>query len=107
MKNLFFGLAVAVVALGASAFTNVSKVASGDVYANKVASSPYVKISSAYNPLLCDDDINTDICAYTVTEAGAATVTASDYTKAELEAFANLPQPFVTRSTSNGIYSGL
>ena len=106
MKKVFFGVAVVAIALSASAFTN-AKVAAGDVYGNTSTGSPqYSKLTQTFNPDLCQNSEETR-CAYTVTQAGAPFVIAASYTEAQLEAFANqTPNPYVTRSSSNGLYTG-
>lgn len=101
MKKVFFALFAVVVAVGGSAFTNVT---TGTIYGN-TDDEHYTSRTSAYESGLCNDELATKKCAYQVTAAGASTVTAPSYTDVQLANFKTLG--YVTELPAIGIYSGM
>jgi hypothetical protein len=88
MKKVFFGLAVALVALSASAFTNATKLATGSIYVQD-ADDSYNLISPANYLLGICDDADDSPCAVEVTDLGTANNVESfaPYTDAEIATY--------------------
>lgn len=105
IKKIALSLLVVGLAIGTQAFKNVEKVAEGDIYGSREDTNPYDKLVNTYNSDLCTTT-TTKHCFYTVTPEGAGTVSGSSYSETQLEIWASQPIPFVTRSTTTGIYSG-
>ncbi|WGQ09719.1 hypothetical protein QG516_24705 [Pedobacter gandavensis] len=106
IKKIALSLLVVGLAIGTQAFkTAESNVAEGDLYGSRLGINPYEKLSDPYDPSECVGN-PTKHCFYSVTTAGAGTVTAPSYSEAQLEIWASQPTPFVTRSSTTGIYNG-
>jgi len=73
-KKIAFGLLVGAMAIGFSSFTNASKKAAGDVYA-ETSNGQYTLING-YNPANCQNTTS-NVCAYEVTTSGSSHVTSS------------------------------
>ncbi|WP_179413082.1 hypothetical protein HDF19_10805 [Mucilaginibacter sp. E4BP6] len=101
-KQIAFGLLVGALALGFSSFTNAKKAA-GDQYGNQ-ANGSYQKLSSAYNPSLCENTKSVP-CGYEVTTAGATHVTSSNFTAAQASTFQS--NGWITPiDADKGVYDG-
>lgn len=109
LSKFLVGVSLAVVMVGGSAFKMAENAkaarAAGDMYGSRDEDNPYQHLSQPYDPDLCEAGA-AKRCFYQVTEAGASTVTGSSYTEAQLETWANQTIPFVTRSSTSGIYAG-
>ena len=98
MKKVFLGLFVAAVALSASAFTNVKKVAPGDRYVQ--ATSGIYSKTTAYDALLCDE--SSQACSYIQVLPGTFT---SPLSQTDIDN-ANAANPGTFVPQEEGIYTG-
>lgn len=91
MKNLFFGLVVAAVAMGTSAFTvekeaaKRAKLATGDIWVNTNNSGTYQQLvpASAYDDTNCQD-ANAHICSFIRTPLNPSTTLPATMTAAQI-----------------------
>lgn len=102
MKKVFFALFAVVIAVGGSAFTNVS-VPVGTIYGSTTGTNYTKRIATAYNNLDCQDNV-AKMCAYQVTSEGVEFVTESSYTNQQLQDFKDDGYVVELGGAKTGIY---
>lgn len=101
MKKVFFALFAVATAIGGSAFTS-AKV-TGTVYGN--TDGNYAKSTTTiYDNTNCDSRPLQKTCAYQVTAAGQAIVTASSYSDLQMSSFLASEYVEIIPGASNGLY---
>lgn len=101
-KQIAFGAMICALAMGFSSFTSATKIAAGDVYANKDDSGTYNKLANPYTPADCASD--TPVCAYFVTASGAPHVSGATLSASQIST--DLSHGWISSEGTNGLYSG-
>lgn len=104
MKRLFFGLLVASVALGGSAFTNAKSDVKfvGEIYVNANNSGDYLVLGSTYNPNNCQE-LNEFVCAYIRTNFQPTVILPTEFTDDEAQDFVTAGW-LAQHSETTGVY---
>ena len=104
MKRLFFGLLVAGVAFGGSAFTSAKKTITNNFLVQRTAGA----YSQSPNGSGICSTVATSLCKYQVTASGLINIpNKTSYTPAEIASYVSAAYLTPVTSEGNKLYSGL